>query len=312
MERLETMHYIPAGPLLDITVIAGKLDQAYLPHWICTEDNPTILGKFAVLHIDACGDVVEPVSEVTPSHVKLSQPIFSPRGVLMRAGFRVKINCKVLIYKTNKAFLTLHVYLIPRDPGLQQTIKNKELSSGYKIIQKPYPEKSLKMRERYILTADMDHAEIYPEKLKLIYEGGDPNFFEVFIENPDSHFQLTLRHESETVWTCAIRKDDYNDTGDIQVIYDKELARLRPKLVEKVSNVLIKQLLDDLLEDGVLNDGEKDSILQESCTSADRARCLIDMVRKKGREASRKIFTRLQSRDPTLSAELGLPSGLLV
>ncbi|XP_028445361.1 caspase-1-like, partial [Perca flavescens] len=146
----------------------------------------------------------------------------------------------------------------------------------------------------------------------LIYEGGDPNFFEVFIENPDSHFQLTLRHESETVWTCAIRKDDYQDTGDIQVIYDKELARLRPKLIEKVSNVLIKQLLDDLLEDGVLNDGEKDSILRESCTSADRARCLIDMVRKKGRKASRKIFTHLQSRDPTLSAELGLPSGLPV
>lgn len=44
-----------------------------------------------------------------------------------------------------------------------QTIKNKELSSGYKIIQKPYPEKSLKMCERFILTADMERAEIYPE-----------------------------------------------------------------------------------------------------------------------------------------------------
>ncbi|XP_074504542.1 uncharacterized protein LOC141775267 isoform X3 [Sebastes fasciatus] len=220
MERLETLHYIPGGPLLDVTVIAGKLDEAYLPHWICTEDDPRILGKMAVLHIDTCGDVVEQVSEVTPSHVKLSQPIFSPRGVLMRAGFRVKINCKVLIYKTNEAFLTLHVYLIPRDPALQQTIKKKESSSGYKIIQKPYPEKSLKMRDRFILTADLDSAEIYPEKLKLIYESSDPNFFEVFIENPDSHFQLTIRHESEPVWTCAIRKDDYQNTGDIQEMYD--------------------------------------------------------------------------------------------
>lgn len=40
----------------------------------------------------------------------------------MRAGFPVKINCSVLIYKTNKAFLTLHVYLIPCDPGLQEVI----------------------------------------------------------------------------------------------------------------------------------------------------------------------------------------------
>ncbi|XP_075960070.1 NACHT, LRR and PYD domains-containing protein 1 homolog [Anarhichas minor] len=310
MERLETMHYIPGGPLLDITVVAGKLDEAHLPHWICTKDNPTILTKFAVLHIGSWGDVVEPVFEVTPSHVKLSQPIFSPRGVLMRAGFPVKINCKVLIYKTKKAFLTLHVFLIPRDPALQQTIKNKELSSGYKMIEKPYPVNSLKMRDRFILTADMDTAEIYPEKLKLVYEGSDPNFFEVFIESPDNQFQLTMTHGSGPVWTCAIRKDDYQNTaGDIQVMYEEELAKVRCKLVATVSRELVNQLLDDLLEDRVLNEGEKDSILQENNTSADRARCLIDTVRRKGHEASGKIFTHLRSRDPTLSAQLGLPSG---
>ncbi|XP_068571553.1 NACHT, LRR and PYD domains-containing protein 1 homolog [Cebidichthys violaceus] len=312
METLEAMRYIPGGPLMDITVIAGKLDEAHLPHWICTKDNPAIVDKFAVLHITSRGDVVEHVSAVTPSHVTLFQPVFSPLGVLMRAGFPVNINCKVLIYKTNKAFLTLHVYLIPRDPALQQTIKNKELSSGCKMIEKPYPEKSLKMRDRFILTADMDTAEIYPEKLKLVYVGSDPNYFEVFIESPDSPFQLTLGHESGPVWTCAIRKDDYQNTGDIQVMYEEELAKVRSELVEKVSRELINQLLDDLLKDRVLNEGEKDSILQENNTSADRARCLIDMVRKKGHEASGKTFTRLRSRDPTLSAQLGLPSGLPV
>ncbi|XP_037636216.1 NACHT, LRR and PYD domains-containing protein 1 homolog [Sebastes umbrosus] len=312
MERLETLHYIPGGPLLDVKVIAGKLDEAHLPHWICTEDVPRILRKMAVLHIDTCGDVVEQVSGVTPSHVKLSQPIFSPRGVLMRVGLRVKINCKVLIYKTNKAFLTLHVYLIPRDPALQQTIKKKESSSGSKMIQKPHPEKYLQMRDRFILTADLDSAEIYPEKLKLIYEGSDPNFFEVFIENPDSHFQLTIRHGSEPVWTCAIRKDDYQNTGDIQEKYEEALARVRSKLVEKMSRELINQLLDDLLEDGVLNEGEKDSVLQENNTTANRARHLIDMVKNKGREASRKMFTHLRRRDPSLSDQLGLLSGLPV
>ncbi|XP_049898906.1 NACHT, LRR and PYD domains-containing protein 1 homolog isoform X3 [Epinephelus moara] len=280
-DRLKTMWYIPGGPLLDITVIAGKLDEAHLPHWICTEDNPTVLDKFAVLHVDTCGDVVEQVSEVTSSHVKLSQPAFSPRGVLMRAGF--------------------------------SKIQNKELSSGCRVIQKPYPVKSLKMRDYFILTVDMDTAEIYPKKLKLIYEWCDPNFFEVFIDDPDSNFELGLRHKtSGQVWTCAIRKDDYQNTGDLQVMYDKELARLRPKLVKRVSRELINQLLDDLLEDGVLNDGETDSILQDNSTSANRARSLIDMIRKKGREASRKFLTHLQSRDPMLWAELGLPSGLPV
>ncbi|KAK5864914.1 hypothetical protein PBY51_016119 [Eleginops maclovinus] len=172
MERMEAMQFIPGGPLLDVTFIAGILDEAYLPHWICTEDNPDILGKFAVLHIDTCGDVVEQLSE------------------------------------TNLAFLTLHVDLIPRDPALQQTIKSKELSNGYKMIKKPHPQKSLKMGKYFALKANMDSVEITPENLKLLYEDSDPNFFEVFIENPDSNFQLTLTHKSGPVWTCIIRKDD--------------------------------------------------------------------------------------------------------
>ncbi|KAK5897184.1 hypothetical protein CesoFtcFv8_010270 [Champsocephalus esox] len=253
MERMEALHFIPGGPLLDVTVIAGKLEEAYLPHWICTEDNPEVLGKFSVLHIDTCGDVVEPVSE------------------------------------TNLAFLTLHVYLIPSDPALQQTIKSKELSSGYKMIKKPYPQKSLKMGKYFTLKANLDSAEITPENLKLVYEGSDPNFCEVFIENPDSNFKLTLAHKSAPVWTCVIRKDDYTHTGDSQGMYEEELARMRPELVRNMSRELINQLLDDLLMDGVLNDGEKDSVLQENDTTADRARCLIDMHKK---TTSRKKLAR--------------------
>lgn len=75
---------------------------------------------------------------------------------------------------------------------------------------------------------------------------------------------------------------------------DETLARVRPKLVEKVSGAVINQLLDDILKDGILNEGEKDSILQENNTRADRARCLIDMVMRKGCETSRKILTHLQ------------------
>lgn len=87
----------------------------------CADDDPAVTDNFAALHVDECGDVVEKVSEVTASHVKLSEPVFSPRGALLKVGLW-KINCNVLIYQTNTAFLTLHVYLIPRDPGLQQVV----------------------------------------------------------------------------------------------------------------------------------------------------------------------------------------------
>nr|XP_029138622.1 uncharacterized protein LOC110004460 [Labrus bergylta] len=63
IERMESLKYLPAGPLMNIKVIAGKFDEVYLPHWICIDGNTDILGEFAVLHIDDCGDVVEQVSE---------------------------------------------------------------------------------------------------------------------------------------------------------------------------------------------------------------------------------------------------------
>ncbi|CAJ1058619.1 Caspase recruitment domain-containing protein 18 Caspase-1 inhibitor Iceberg [Xyrichtys novacula] len=309
MEKLEMLHFLPAGPLLDISVIAGQFEEVYLPHWICVDDDPPVLDEFAVLHVDTCGDFVEKVFAVTPSHVKLSHTDFSPKGVLMRVGLPVKYRCKMLIFKTSKAFLTLHAYLIPRDPALAQLIKKNELSSGSKMIQKPYPEKSLKMCDNFTLAVDKDTAKVFPEKLRLLYESTDPNFFEVFIANPDQDLLLTLKHESTEVWTCAIRQNDYQSTGYVDAMYDKELARLRRKLVQKLSEEVIHQLLDDLFADGVLNDEEKDSIFQKNNTRADRARCLIDTVRNKGQKASRKMIDHLEHRDPTVFTELGLPTG---
>lgn len=90
---------------------------------------------------------------------------------------------------------------------------------------------------------------------------------------------------------------------------DKELARVRGRFVQKVSKALLKQLLDDLLGDGLLNDGETDSVLEDNSNKADMARALIDMVKRKGDTASRKMIAYLESRDPTLYSELGLSCG---
>uniref|UniRef100_A0A3B3WWW0 Caspase a n=1 Tax=Poecilia mexicana TaxID=48701 RepID=A0A3B3WWW0_9TELE len=87
---------------------------------------------------------------------------------------------------------------------------------------------------------------------------------------------------------------------------DKELERVRPLFVAKVSKEVINQLLDGLLHDGVLNDGEKDAVVEENDSRADKARCLIDKVKRKGHEASSKMIAHLKSTDNTLYCELGL------
>uniref|UniRef100_H3DRC4 CARD domain-containing protein n=1 Tax=Tetraodon nigroviridis TaxID=99883 RepID=H3DRC4_TETNG len=88
-----------------------------------------------------------------------------------------------------------------------------------------------------------------------------------------------------------------------------ELARVRPKFVEKVSTQMINQLLDDILLDGIVSEMEKESITEENNVRSDKARRLIDSVKKKGERASRKLIEHIQSRDPELSAELGLSCG---
>ncbi|XP_055370115.1 uncharacterized protein LOC114868231 [Betta splendens] len=104
-------------------------------------------------------------------------------------------------------------------------------------------------------------------------------------------------------------KDRCTLTKHFYVFPQKELGRVRGRFVDKVSKPLLKQLLDDLLEDGLLNDGEKDSVLEDHTGKADMARALVDMVRKKGDRASRKMIAHLEDRDPTLHAELGLSCG---
>lgn len=72
---------------------------------------------------------------------------------------------------------------------------------------------------------------------------------------------------------------------------------------------MINQLLDDILLDGVLSEMEKESVTEENNIRADKARRLIDSVKRKGESASRKLIVHIQSRDPELFAELGLSCG---
>ncbi|KAK5921999.1 hypothetical protein CgunFtcFv8_019307 [Champsocephalus gunnari] len=224
MKRMEMMRYMPAGPLIDITVISGKLSEVYLPHWICIDDIPNILQKFAVLHIDDCGDVVEKVSEVTSSHVKLCEPVFSPRAPLVKKDFPVKIHCNVLIYSKAYASCTvLHVYLTPFDPALKETIDKKK--KDFRFIEKPCPNEGLTMQQDFNLTADIT-AEICPEKITLTNDSQEKQhsiFFDVGFENPDSNFHLTLSQlnngepQLPPVWSCVIRKVELRNSGDSDV-----------------------------------------------------------------------------------------------
>ncbi|KAK5875652.1 hypothetical protein CesoFtcFv8_026712 [Champsocephalus esox] len=198
--------YMPAGPLMDITVTSGEIEEVHLPHSVCIDQTSTSSGQFAVLHVGPCCDVVEDVPKVTSSHIKFLQPTFLPRGVMIRKMAGIPFYYDVLIYKTNKEFLALDVYVMPCDSALRQEVEEKQKSSGSILILNPSPDKSMQMGEHVSLTTDQVDAIIQPSARELRYES---IFFEVLIRNTDSDFTLRLQSGKDTLWTCTFHKGDY-------------------------------------------------------------------------------------------------------
>uniref|UniRef100_A0A8D0D520 CARD domain-containing protein n=1 Tax=Sander lucioperca TaxID=283035 RepID=A0A8D0D520_SANLU len=77
----------------------------------------------------------------------------------------------------------------------------------------------------------------------------------------------------------------------------------RTQFVERVSDPVLNQLLDKLLERGVITDGEMQSV---RTGRADKARDVMDTVRRKGSAASSVLISALCEVDPVLSRELRL------
>uniref|UniRef100_I3KS50 CARD domain-containing protein n=2 Tax=Oreochromis TaxID=8139 RepID=I3KS50_ORENI len=85
---------------------------------------------------------------------------------------------------------------------------------------------------------------------------------------------------------------------------DKHLFAVRKQFVDQVSDSTVNQLLDNLLQQGIINKEEMDSARIKP--RADRARDVIDVVRNKGEEASSSLIDGLRELDPYLSETLHL------
>ncbi|XP_041840634.1 interferon-induced very large GTPase 1-like [Melanotaenia boesemani] len=90
---------------------------------------------------------------------------------------------------------------------------------------------------------------------------------------------------------------------------DKEVSLMLSDFIKKVSKETLTQLLESLITENVLTDLERDSILEENHTRANKASCFADIVREKGDEACKRMIVHLEIINHSLFSELGLPSG---
>ncbi|XP_070711470.1 NACHT, LRR and PYD domains-containing protein 12-like [Pempheris klunzingeri] len=286
--------YMPAGPLMDITVTAGQMEEVHLPHWICIDQNSTP-DMFAVLHVDTCGDVLKHVPEVTSSHVKLLQPSFSKIGAMILEKLGIRTYCDVMICKTKKEFLTLDVYLLPHYRVLRKKFEKQLKGCGSVIIGKPGPDAPLQLGSRFSITTDNKEASIEPKERVFRY-GSSRNCFEVFIGNANNKFTLKLESTTKTVWTCSIRKGDYQNrsTDHEQESGDHFVDRHWTSLIDRVSETGF--ILDRLYSEKIILIETYDA-LRALKPRQDQMRGILTHVTKAGPQAKDTLYEILKGEE---------------
>ncbi|XP_067259545.1 NACHT, LRR and PYD domains-containing protein 5-like isoform X1 [Chanodichthys erythropterus] len=205
-KELERLQCNRIGPVIDVTVISGKLEEVHLPHYACLgESDPSLKDAVKVLSVKDEGITTEPV-QLTRFHAKIVQPSFSLKTLIISWIMQVDEHCDLLLYMHSKVPLILHVYFFPFDDCAKEKVEKEEKSSC--PIPHPRPDRPFRMKTPHIL--DISGAlTIHPKEGITLRRETPPNYFKVTtrLEN-DLQMTLIREEDKEEVWTATILKDE--------------------------------------------------------------------------------------------------------
>ncbi|XP_062382183.1 uncharacterized protein LOC134070012 isoform X2 [Sardina pilchardus] len=311
-EELAHMQFGPAGPLMDIKLMSGELEEIHLPHFLCLGGSEAyVRDAVRVLHGRESGVCME-VFELTRHHARLVQPSFSLFGVVchLRDLFSPKVHCELLLFCTCTAPLVLHTYLVPNDPAHIQAIHLAENRNGVRIRMSAVG--PLWLNDSVHVRTSCP-SEIHPTEMNLL-PLSTGNFCEVVMEQPEEEFDMEVisSQHTEPIWRSKIRRRDYwqpsriPGQGSSQETDTERLFQMRPGLISGVSSGVLRSMLDRLQahRPPVLNGREAEEVLQRSQVLQDQVSCLVDMVHRKGDTACSTMLALLEELDPHLYGAL--------
>ncbi|KAF3703932.1 Caspase-1 [Channa argus] len=149
---------------------------------------------------------------------------------------------------------------------------------------------------------------IQPEEEDFDLEFG-PNYhptFEIRLPIKIKEVTITVRDRKKAhVWKRVV---DLTGPGSAETLSrkpEKKLKFVRKQFIDSVSEPVICKLLDTLLDYGVITEDEMEKIAGTE-NRAEKARVLIDTVRKKGSKASSCLISAVFEEDSCLSKRLEL------
>ncbi|XP_026185315.1 caspase recruitment domain-containing protein 8-like [Mastacembelus armatus] len=302
---------VAAGPLFSIQCPQDAVGQLHLPH--CeTKEALFSEGLLSVVHITGEGlSILEPL-EITDTHVIVKVTHLSAFGLVKDLWNRFwnntsPVSGQVLLFrKPLSEIQNLNVFLLPSNIPL------KEVSSQHQDSQNIVVPSKCRLIKGQSYRVDCQEAcLIQPETEDFDLDFG-PNYhpsFQIRLPINTTEVAVTVRdHENTEVWNSSVYLTDAaprdENLQSLQSPSAEILLSVRTQFVKGVSEPVLNQLLDFLLQQGVINQGEMESTRAK--TRADRARAVIDMVRGKGTETSSVLIDGLRQLDPHLSRTLNL------
>ncbi|KAG7215741.1 hypothetical protein INR49_021962 [Caranx melampygus] len=294
---LQSAGKMAAGPLFSIQCPEDAVCRLHLPH---CETMEALLseGLLSVIHISDDGmSIIEPL-EITDTHVIVTVPHLSSFGLVWAQELLLRIwnNMRsvvgqVLLFRPPNQTArkqSLHVFLLPNNVPLEE-VRMQELlqpNSQSKLISKDD-----------------------------FYLNFGPNYhptFEIILTSSTEEVTVVVKDQTETpVWECEVHLPGPSPartrsiSSDPSFSAEERLRCARTEFIERVSETVLHELLDELLDCGVVTDHEMESIAVLR-NRAEKARSLMDTVRKKGPTSSTALITALCEVDPFLSAQLNL------
>ncbi|XP_026071814.1 NACHT, LRR and PYD domains-containing protein 1b allele 5-like [Carassius auratus] len=201
-------NYKPCGPLMDITVTSGSLEEVQLPHFVSVDSESSSDDVVKALHVKDDGTVSLERCELSGFHAKLVNPTFSFLAIVVEVQqfLTMKFHCETLIYRNRTSPLNLHVYLILKDKKLKKKVEEKE-KHNMEIL-KPTPDEALKIDESFTLKASSG-CKIKPSSLKLT--PNKTNFFDLHIQDPNEPIEISMMtKDGQNVWEVYLESDEFN------------------------------------------------------------------------------------------------------
>ncbi|XP_008419405.2 uncharacterized protein LOC103471913 [Poecilia reticulata] len=209
----------------------------------------------------------------------------------------------------------INVLMLPKNVVLNNVLRFRKKLDDNEIFLETPPNCKLQPNQLYSLSVSprIDSVLVQPTEAEFdaeSYENYVPTF-QVVYEEMMKHIILSLRDSSSSiVWDRRARLSSARVRRSCgptrQNLSPKEkLMEIRIDFIDGVSGPVLQSLMDNLLKEKVINDSEREAVEAER-TRGDKARVLIDTVRRKGDDASSKMICFLCDLDRRFSESLGL------